>query len=69
MDDGEVVDKYFNAERAKSPGRADMMRKVRNQQCQWVSDLLPIARQENASPHLEHDPSTEKAWGYLENRS
>eukprot|EP00959_Pyramimonas_sp_CCMP1952_P193261 4041348-Pyramimonas_sp.AAC.1 len=45
-----------------------MMHKVWNQQCQWVSDLLPIDWQENASPYLEYDLLMENAWDYLESR-
>eukprot|EP00959_Pyramimonas_sp_CCMP1952_P083994 1756464-Pyramimonas_sp.AAC.1 len=45
-----------------------MIDEVRNHQSQRVSDLVPIEWQENASPRLEHDPSMENVWDYLESR-
>eukprot|EP00959_Pyramimonas_sp_CCMP1952_P447125 9361517-Pyramimonas_sp.AAC.1 len=41
------------------------MHQVRNQRCQWVPDLLPIERQENISPYLDHDQSSQNVWEYL----
>eukprot|EP00959_Pyramimonas_sp_CCMP1952_P418206 8761608-Pyramimonas_sp.AAC.1 len=62
LKDGGAVEKDFNVERAKSQERAEMLYIVRNQQCQWVPDLFPIAWQENASPHLECDRCMDNAW-------
>eukprot|EP00959_Pyramimonas_sp_CCMP1952_P167729 3505450-Pyramimonas_sp.AAC.1 len=55
-------------ERLRSKERIDLVDEVRNQQCEWVPDTVPIEWQDNSSPYIEYDSSMEDAREYLESK-